>query len=370
MKTCWISATSYGSNLGTSANPFDGSTAEKFDALMRSFPADTRIRLLDGTFETTGSRNFNEDRGWFLKDGCHLVGNGPVSTTIKKVLFPTAALGASHAVIEMDYRANGGALVEGITIDENWSGFTADLATYAIHLVGSNCTIRNVWAKSGYGNLATKREAFTLGISCRFNGTVWEDNENALIEYCQVSGFKGDYGIAICCPGSPDAYGSMQSYVRCNEVTGYKGTAAFGASSRGLFENNVSDGCTRDYYTEGSDDVRIIGAKMSNTDHFSIHLTPVNRLGKVSNVMVENCEIDSSHVAVALSGVEAGRMIGIEVLGNKITGTGDAVNGEFVSALIVHENAVQAGMKSHFTECQSNFKGNTIIGVPSGLEDT
>ncbi len=368
MKTCWIASQSYGSNLGTPANPFDGSTADKFDALMRSFPADTRIRLLDGTFETTGSRNFNEDRGWFLKDGCHIVGNGPERTTLKHTSYPSAAIGNSHATVQMEYTAKGNATVSDLTIDENWQGLDQNYCTYAVHLYGDNCTIRNVWAKNGFGSREKGREAFTFSICARANGTVLEHNENGVIELCRVFDFKGDYGIAICCPGGGDATGSVQHYVRRNKVNGYKGTAAFGVASRGVFEDNESIDCFHDYYTEGCYDSSIYGAEAINADHFSIHLTPVS--AKITNVQIENCEIESKHIAICFSGVEAGRMLGIEVCGNKITGTGDAVNGEFVSALVVHENKVQAGMKSHFADCQSNFKGNTIIGVPEGMDES
>lgn len=59
---------------GKATDPFDGSTQELFDAIIRAAPPSTLIHLGVGTFLT---------RGIILKDGFRLVGRGKKLTTIK-----------------------------------------------------------------------------------------------------------------------------------------------------------------------------------------------------------------------------------------------------------------------------------------------
>jgi hypothetical protein len=121
-KTVWISPVAYGQQKGTRANPFDGSTAEKFDALMRSFPPFTTINLLEGTFQTTGSASYNETNGWWMKSGWKVRGHG---ATVRQVFFPPVS-GAKHGTFEMSMYDIGGCEIADLTIDENAQAFPAD----------------------------------------------------------------------------------------------------------------------------------------------------------------------------------------------------------------------------------------------------
>jgi hypothetical protein len=184
---------------GTQADPYDGSTAAKFDALLRSIPAYTTIHLGSGTFLTTGSASYNGTQGYIVKPGWKIMGAGKDLTTVKAIYYPAAAGPIGHHVFEGDCNVDGnGTVISDLTVDCNWQnlGAATGTKTAAINLFGNNCRISRVRAINAYGNWASLAECFCISISPvhSMNAT------GAVIEDCDVSNFQGDYGYAICLP--------------------------------------------------------------------------------------------------------------------------------------------------------------------------
>src|SRR2546426_10415872 len=72
----WIAQRSDGQKgTGTLNDPFDGSTAAKFDAIMSGLPGPTCVHLGPGTFQTNG---YSDDAagGWQIRPGLRIVGSG------------------------------------------------------------------------------------------------------------------------------------------------------------------------------------------------------------------------------------------------------------------------------------------------------
>ena len=79
----WIAVRTDGQpGTGTQADPYDGSTSEKFDALMQGFAAtqDLGIHLMgNGPFLTYAAHT------WFVRTGWTISGDGMDTTTVKMV---------------------------------------------------------------------------------------------------------------------------------------------------------------------------------------------------------------------------------------------------------------------------------------------
>ncbi len=253
--TVWIASTNcMASQRGTQRYPFDGSTAEKFDALMRGFPEHSTINLLEGTFETTGSASYNAVFGWWTKTGWKVKGRGVERTTVRQITYPFSAVNSKHGTFEM-LHTSGGGLVSDLTIDENWPslGVPSNTCTFAVSLRGDNCTIRNVRAINGHGDVSSLLESFSINIVSRYKeGIGWENNTNGLIESCFVSNYAGNYGIAISI--MPGVRGKVKNCV----VSNFIGTAPFGMVSDVVYEGNLSVNCFNGYYTDTGTATNII----------------------------------------------------------------------------------------------------------------
>lgn len=124
---------------GTARDPFDGSTAEKFDAVMRAAMVDAghvTILIGEGTFETYGEQHSaasydpNGDRGWSIKQGARSIrGAGMGRTTLRLKAWPQFGWGASQTGWHIVFGANYGGfcrgfLLEDITLDCNYPNLT------------------------------------------------------------------------------------------------------------------------------------------------------------------------------------------------------------------------------------------------------
>jgi hypothetical protein len=142
----WMAARTDGiKGSGTARDPYDGSTAAKFDARMNELPSNTRVHLGPGTFLTQGYAD-NVTGGWQIKPGMIIIGSGIDVTTLQLV---------NHTVGEY-YFAIGHALgastladfaeVSDLTIDCNLSGAGASTASSAVRLMGNHARIHRVKA--------------------------------------------------------------------------------------------------------------------------------------------------------------------------------------------------------------------------------
>lgn len=149
---------------GSQNDPYDGSTAAKFDNLIKNvIPADSTIHLMEGTFETFVDRNQlspNNTNNW--KNRVNVIGEG-IDKTIIKVI--GRAAGNINSVIEI-YGDN--VIVKDLTIDCNFQA-TRDIASAsaAVLIYGYNAKIQNVKAINfgGAGANEPLRECFVFAIS-------------------------------------------------------------------------------------------------------------------------------------------------------------------------------------------------------------
>src|SRR5688572_27382640 len=97
----WIAVRTDGvGGSGTLNDPYDGSTAAKFDALMNTIsamPADKVgiVHLGPGTFSTNGF-NARLNTGWQVTAGTRIIGSG-VDSTILKLVGATESTGEMYS---------------------------------------------------------------------------------------------------------------------------------------------------------------------------------------------------------------------------------------------------------------------------------
>ena len=87
----WIAArTDSVAGTGTQNDPYDGSTAVKFDALMNGLGTYARVLLGPGMFQTNGYAD-GVSGGWQIKYGMKIVGSGIDVTTLQLTASATNA---------------------------------------------------------------------------------------------------------------------------------------------------------------------------------------------------------------------------------------------------------------------------------------
>jgi hypothetical protein len=192
---------------GTQTDPFDGSTAEKFDSVMDHLPRDARLHLAKGAvFSTNGVKWPDNSKGWTVKDGLNISGNG---ATIRLVSYPNVWTGATsqkHVVIGNRYYEEpaNNVIIENLTIDANWKNLSCPWTNKAVmcsFLYGSNNTYRGVHAINMYGDDASRTECFSLGFSA---ANVAGGGLNCLAERCVLENPCGNYQAGILFAGWND----------------------------------------------------------------------------------------------------------------------------------------------------------------------
>src|SRR6185312_4627172 len=134
---------------GTQNDPYDGSTATRFDSLMSGFAPNTTVHLGPTTtsnpFQTTGfwiNNDGSTGSGWEPKAGMKIIGSGIEVTTLKLV---NASGGALYFAIghtfttSVDYFE-----ASDLTIDCNLTAQGASLAAGAVRVLGNHSRVRRV----------------------------------------------------------------------------------------------------------------------------------------------------------------------------------------------------------------------------------
>jgi hypothetical protein len=183
---------------GTMSDPYDGSTSDKFDSIMDGLPINTRVSLAPGSiFFTNGLKWHDNSKGWTVKSGLHLLGNG---STVKLAVLPDDWPNVhfqKHIVMGnqvLDPPANN-VTIENLTIDANWQNLASPQTNKALicaFLVGSNNSYRKVRAINAYGDSASKTECFTLGFNAAAGGA-----SNCWAYDCVIDTPRGDYQAGI-----------------------------------------------------------------------------------------------------------------------------------------------------------------------------
>jgi hypothetical protein len=276
---------------GTLDDPYDASTALKFDRLMEDHAkANVTIVLAEGTYLTWGAdgeesplagANVLPDkrRGFMLPSGVTLRGAGMGRSIIKltdvdvtgrriegmkqhRVLCsgingrPWWEAEQSNITIEdLTVDANGGAIIrahQSLPKGDPQHINPWDVAIDGITLGGSNCRVRNVEVKGVYGyaapNGGPRREAWTIGIGAIYYGNC----AGNLIEGCVARDFEGNYvsGVGIGGCGGVDSLGS--GIVRDCLVVGNTTYSAYiaGNSNHVIFRDNLALNCAAGFRSD------------------------------------------------------------------------------------------------------------------------
>jgi hypothetical protein len=234
----WVSTRTDGkAGLGTASDPFNGSTAARFDALMLAIPTYSEVVLLPGTYETRGYDLSDQVNSWKVKAGWHLHGCGIERTTLKMVRGNDAA--GYYAVV---YGSNTGdaldavrygygdgvtfhppwVIVSDLTIDCNGQAFSTHPTIHGCHLAGNHARISRVRACNLTGG-DTSELFVLLVVGNEFYGGL-PLNADIVIEDCVVERpyWIGDAG--------------------CVAINSHGGGATQERVINGIIRNNVVDG--------------------------------------------------------------------------------------------------------------------------------
>lgn len=228
----WITATGgNGPGAGTAADPFDGSSAQKFDALFQWFQGspDLTIHLGSGTFES----NVTASVLWTVATGWVVEGAGMYETTCKMV-GNLKGRHWDHEFFKSPFeRSTDRVTIRNLTVDCNWPELstTADMgakaekygAIYAIDLRGSDILIENVRHINSRGSVANGNEAFGI----RLSAPSGEDVTGNVIQNCRAELPQGNYGAPFALHGWVD---SQQTRFISNSLV--SGNVAIGQESK------------------------------------------------------------------------------------------------------------------------------------------
>jgi hypothetical protein len=161
----WIAYRTDGvAGIGTQNDPYDGSTATKFDALMSGFATNTCVNLGPGTFQTVGYYDGLSGSGWQPKSGMRIVGSGVDVTTLK--LVNTGA--TTQRVYAIAHALSGSTVdffeVSDLTVDCNYvptqgTSWTAG----AVRIMGNHSRVVRIKVIN-WGNKSTGTEGFVIAV--------------------------------------------------------------------------------------------------------------------------------------------------------------------------------------------------------------
>jgi hypothetical protein len=240
----WIAVRTDGQpGSGTEADPFDGSTQARFDALMASMPANTTIHLGPGTFQTAATHS------WFVRSGWDVEGAGMYLTTVQLVGDASTIFGAGCFLSDPNLSTDN-ATISNLTADSNWPELSAtapdgvggekDFAARAVVLYGSNNLVDHVRAINSYGSAANHRELFDITLS----GSRFSDGSNDVIQFCDAELPRGTYGNPFALQGwrnSTPYYVITNSKVLSCTAVGVNNGLNTGFTSGGVNLANVKD---------------------------------------------------------------------------------------------------------------------------------
>jgi hypothetical protein len=245
----WIAVRTDGlPGSGTQADPYDGSTPEKFDALMMSYywTYNLRVNLMGpGPFRTYANHR------WAVRPGWVLSGDGMYSTTLQMVgsvagIHYTVNCISSDSNVSSDYIT-----IQDLTVDCNWAELsrTADngaggeknIATSGIVLFGSNNLVQRVRAINCYGSWANLKESFGISLTA----PVSSDGTNNVIQFCRAELPQGNMQDAFALTGwvnSTPYHLITDSKVLSSTCVGVNnGTVDAGFTSAGVNLGNVKN---------------------------------------------------------------------------------------------------------------------------------
>jgi hypothetical protein len=243
----WISTRTDGlPGSGTQTDPYDGSTPQKFDALLHGFYGTNNlgIHLIGaGPFRTFVNRNWEVQPGWVIS------GDGMFNTTVQ-LTGNVAGMSGVTAFVSNPNVATDNVTIRDLTIDCNWAelsqtadtGFNAEkkITVTAVGIYGSNNLLERVRSINSYGSQANHLEHFTLFLG----GSRLGHSTNGVIQNCRAELPQGNYGNPFCLSGwnvsLPGYLLTNSKVVGCTAV-GVSNGRSFGFTSGGVNFANIKN---------------------------------------------------------------------------------------------------------------------------------
>ena len=187
---------------GTQADPYDGSTMAKFDALMDSFQSTSSlgIHLGPGMFRTNAAHT------WYVRSGWVVDGAGIDVTFIQLGGNASGKAGVGCFLTDPNLATNS-VTISNMTVDCNWAELSAtanagvggekNIKTGVLFFYGSNNLIDHVRSINSYGSAANHKEQFTFFVAGPRNG----DGDNNVIQFCRAEQPQGNYGSPYALAG-------------------------------------------------------------------------------------------------------------------------------------------------------------------------
>ncbi len=358
----WVSTNTNTANLGTLADPYDGSTAAKFDLVMTNMPSNCVVHILAGTYQTRGKPS-DGSAGWVVHSGEKIRGSG-IDTTILHV---AASAPEQTEMVFLPPGPNTDVEVSDITVDA--SGNTN---IDGVTLFGSRNAIRRVKAVNFLS------EGFELFILVIPAGPSFALSEGNIIEECEVSNclairdIHNNPGGISAMELTGSASNIITGVIRNNRVflansstSGSLGEYAFniGASNL-LIEGNYVNGATVGVYSEGSDPNLIVANNVfKNCDagmRFAIQ--PENNITFCFNTVELASNSTRGYTTVFdinnAAGTNPVTLTNVVIIGNTLKFDTSQAGGQAynlsagnISGLVMCNNSIDSTMTNLITNC-------------------
>lgn len=277
----WISTSTNTENLGTLDNPFDGSTATKFDSIMNSLPPNSTIHILAGTYQTYGGT------GWQLKSGQKILGSGKDVTVLQM------APGASSGVVVWGMSSLcTNVEVADLTCDCHYT--SGSVSYNGVEIDGTGTIVRGVKVI----NMASYDSNFSENWGISLDGEGIPNSAGNIIEDCEVSQWLGGGAISAL------SISLASGVVRDNHVV----LTAAGGANQGINGSEATSVVIEGNYINGADNA-VYGDTSGCTNIIIAHNQFINCVQGITyygsqrrNITIADNVIDlSSNGAVAFN---------------------------------------------------------------------
>ena len=344
---------------GTAADPFDGSTSEKLDPILRRvFEIDgVRIHFGRGTFLTRSV--LAKDPVSIRKPHTTVLGAGMYRTTLAldpavgQILPPWAfSVLQTHQHIAPDSHLT----VQDMTFDTNWPKLLnprRDVSIGNVSLIGSYCSLIRVRGIHAHGDNASGQECFGIAIGA---GGPYEIHDG-LIADCVAELPSGDYGNAITMAGwTFEVYPAMNcsGIIRGCKVydmrADHRHMAAY-ATAGGIVTDCYAENSTIAVYMENARDLTISNCEFRNNTWRGVWVFPANNGGGVHNLKVLNSTIEASNYISGAACIEVGS-----------ADEKNSTAGAFLSGNTLLRKKARSDGKAHSIITTQDIPGLSIMG--------
>jgi hypothetical protein len=359
----WISAQAGGRDgKGLQTDPRDGSTPEKFDAILAHYrqaqTRDVTIHLWPGTYLTRG------DAAWTLFTGWRIIGSGLANTTLKLASLSTPD---THLI---SGTGEGRQEVCDLTLDGNYRNLPWATGVHnisGIQLQGPGSAIRGVRVINAGGD----GDAFSV---IKIGGNAG----NSLIEYCLVdapaTAFGNETGISLgeAGPAAPSGKPAPARDGRLlgNTVTGCQRAYTSDGMTGLVVANNLASGCGYGWYqaSPAQTNVLIAHNEFLACKHGGITLGEALAQSHTSGleIMGNTIEVDTYGTALGLFNRDIENVMVRFNRVKSVSGLGKAVSlASSVGKVALEDNVVDHRLYMDIRSTNVSWKGNRS---PAGQE--